>query len=166
MTLGANRLFVSLVDLTSLHIQRHRNTKKRTANQSVRHSYIVKIFAMIKDYFLLFVEGEEICEEFYTFEYPSLAENKTGIATSRECKDICDADKSKGLCYHNWNEDEKQCLIDYNIEHICRRDAPGWELTNSSCPFPFGPAIIMISLLVLFIGGIAYVFHTSKTIEE
>ena len=123
------------------------------------------IFTMIKDSFLLFVEGEEICEEFYTFEYQSLAE-KTNATSRDECEDMCVANASKGLCYHNWNEDEKQCLIDYNIEHICRRDAPGWELTNSSCPFPFGPAIIMISLLVLFIGGIAYVFHTSKTIEE
>ena len=129
--------------------------------------HIVKNFTMIKDSFLLFVEGEEICEEFFTFEYQSLARNETENTTSSDdCKDICDADNSTRLCYHNWNEDEKQCLIKFDIKHICRRDAPGWELTNSSCPFPIGPAIIMISLLVLFIGGIAYVFHTSKTIEE
>ena len=105
-----------------------------------------------------------LCEEFYTFQYPSLAKNETEKANSREeCKDMCA--KNSSICFYAWNQDKNQCLIDYDIKHKCIKDSQGFELTNSNCPFPVGAAIIGGLLLVGFLGAIVYAYRTSKTIE-
>ena len=131
----------------------------------------VKIFAMIKDctiqFFFVFVENEVLCEEFYIFQYPSLATKET--ATSKdECKNFCAESETDKKCYYNWKGTTEECLIDYDVQHKCigqGMDGEGWELTNSACPFPWEAAVIGGLLLVGFLGAIVYAYRTSKTIE-
>ena len=120
-------------------------------------------------FLFIFVGNEVVCQEFYTFPYPSLAQDETENATSRDkCKDIAEASaaaKNSSNWFYAWNAEDGICLIDNDITHKCIQDSQGFELTNSTCPFPFGAAIIGGLLLVGFLGAIVYAYRTSKTIE-
>ena len=133
--------------------------------------YIVKIFTIVKhstiQLLFIFVGNKVLCEEFYIFQYPSLATRET--ATSKdECKNFCAASETDRKCYYNWKGTTEECLIDYDVQHKCigqGMDGEGWELTNSACPFPVEAAVIGGLLLVGFLGAIVYAYRTSKTIE-